>query len=84
MWLLCPLELGLGHKDFDGYRGRPRSNRVLWRLQGLTKDHEYGFVATKALYASELYDNMIDKALKESCDDTADEYDSDNIDDDNA
>ena len=25
--------LGLGHKDFDGYRGRLRSTRVLW-LQG--------------------------------------------------
>ena len=26
--------LGLGHKDFDGYRVRLRSTRVLWWLQG--------------------------------------------------
>ena len=26
--------LGLGHKDFDDYRGRLRSTRVLWWLQG--------------------------------------------------
>ena len=27
--------LGLGHKDFDGYRGSLRSTRVLWWLHGL-------------------------------------------------
>ena len=45
--------LGLGHKDFDGYRCRLRSTRVLWWLQGLAVDDEYGFVATKDLNASE-------------------------------
>ena len=45
--------LGLGHKDFDGYRCRLRFTRVLWWLQCLAEDDEYGFVATKALNASE-------------------------------
>ena len=27
--------LGLGHTAFDGYKGRLRSTRVLWWLQGL-------------------------------------------------
>ena len=31
--------LGLGH----GYRGRLRSINVLWLLQGLAEDDEYGF-----------------------------------------
>ena len=35
--------LGLVHRDFDGYRGRLRSTRVLWLLQGLAEDDEYGF-----------------------------------------
>ena len=35
--------LGLGHKDFDGYRGRLRSTRILWWLQGLAEDDEHGF-----------------------------------------
>ena len=35
--------LGLGHKDFDGYRGRLRSSKALWWLQGLAEDDEYGF-----------------------------------------
>ena len=35
--------LGLGHKNFDGYRGRLRSNRVLWWLEDLAEDDEYGF-----------------------------------------
>ena len=36
--------VGLGHKYFDGYRGRlRRTTRVLWWLQGLTEDDEYGF-----------------------------------------
>ena len=35
--------LGLGHKDFDGYRGRFRSTRVLWWLHSLAEDDEYGF-----------------------------------------
>ena len=35
--------LGLRHKDFDGYRGRLRSTRVLWWLKGLAEDDEYGF-----------------------------------------
>ena len=39
--------LGLGHKDFDGYRGRLRSTRVLWWLQGLAEDGEYGFCGLK-------------------------------------
>ena len=39
--------LGLGHKDFDGYRGRLRSTRVLWWLQGLAEDDEYGFCGLK-------------------------------------
>ena len=45
--------LGLGHKDFDGYRGRLRSTRVLWWLQGLAEDDEHGFSGLKALNASE-------------------------------
>ena len=39
--------IGLGHKDFDGYRGRLRSTRVLWWLQGLAVDDEYGFYGLK-------------------------------------
>ena len=39
--------LGLGHKDFDGYSGRLRSTRVLWWLQGLAEDDEYGFCGLK-------------------------------------
>ena len=35
--------LDLGHKDFDGYRGSLRSTRVLWWLQDLAGDDEYGF-----------------------------------------
>ena len=35
--------LGLGHKDFDGFRGRLRSTKVLWWLQGLAEDDEHGF-----------------------------------------
>ena len=35
--------VGLGHKDFDGYSGRLSTTMVLWRLQGLTEDDEYGF-----------------------------------------
>ena len=51
------------------------------------------FVAQKALNASEfkctekftsICDNMIDKDFEESGDDTADEYESDNISSDNA
>ena len=45
--------LGLGHRYFDGYSGRVRSTRVLWWLQNLAVDDEYGFVATKDLNASE-------------------------------
>ena len=45
--------LGLGHKDFDGYRGKLRYTWVLWWLQGLTEDANMAFVATKALNASE-------------------------------
>ena len=39
--------LGLGHKDFDGYRSRLRSTGVLWWLQGLAEDDEYGFCGLK-------------------------------------
>ena len=39
--------LGLGRKDFDGYRGRLRSTRVLWWLQGLAEDDEHGFCGLK-------------------------------------
>ena len=39
--------LGLKHKDFDGYRGRLRSTRVLWWLQGLAEDDKYGFCGLK-------------------------------------
>ena len=39
--------LGLGHKDFDGYRGRLRSTRVLWWLHGLAEDDEHGFCGLK-------------------------------------
>ena len=39
--------LCLGHKDFDGYRGRLRSTRVLWWIQGLVEDDEYGFCGLK-------------------------------------
>ena len=35
--------LGLGHKYFDGYRGKLRSTRILRWLQGLAEDDEYGF-----------------------------------------
>ena len=45
--------LGLGHKDFDGYRGRLRSTRVLWWLQGLAEDDEYGFCGLKGPDSSE-------------------------------
>ena len=38
--------LGLGHKD--GYRGRLRSTRVLWWLQGLAENDEYGFCGLKS------------------------------------
>ena len=38
--------LGLGHNDFDGYRGRLRSTRVLW-VQGLAEDDKYGFCGLK-------------------------------------
>ena len=37
---------GLGHKDCDGYRGKLRTTKVLWRLQGLTEDDEGGFFET--------------------------------------
>ena len=39
--------LGLGHKDFGGYRGRLSSTRVRWWLQGLAEDDEYGFCGLK-------------------------------------
>ena len=39
--------LGLGHKEFDGYRGRLRSSRVLWWLQSLAEDDEYDFCGLK-------------------------------------
>ena len=39
--------LGLGHKDFDGYRGRLRPTRVLWWLEFLLEDDEYGFCGLK-------------------------------------
>ena len=35
--------LGLGHIDFDGYRGMLRSTRVLWWLQEFAEDDKYGF-----------------------------------------
>ena len=35
--------LGLGHKDFHGYRGRLRSTRVLLWLHGLAEYDKYGF-----------------------------------------
>ena len=35
--------LGLGHKDFDCYKGRLRSIRVLWWLQDLAEDDEYWY-----------------------------------------
>ena len=41
--------LGLGHKDFDGYRRRLRSTRDLWWLQGLAEDNEYGVCGLKGL-----------------------------------
>ena len=41
------VELGLGHKDFDGFMGRLRSTRVLWWLQGLAEDDEYCFYGLK-------------------------------------
>ena len=43
MVALVTAGVGLGHKDFDGCSGRLRTSRVLWRLQGLTEDNEYGF-----------------------------------------
>ena len=39
--------LGLGHKDFDGFRGRLSSTRALWWLQGLAEGDEYGFSGLK-------------------------------------
>ena len=39
--------LGIGHKDFDGYRGRLRFTRVLWWLQSLTEVEEYGLCGHK-------------------------------------
>ena len=44
-WLCLSAGLGLGHKD--GYRGRLRSTTVLWWLQGLAEDDEYGFCGLK-------------------------------------
>ena len=35
------------HKDFDGYRGRLRSTRILWWQQGLAEDDEHGFCGLK-------------------------------------
>ena len=48
--------LGLGHKDFDGYRGRLRSIRVMWWLQGLVwqRTTNMAFVSPKALNASDI------------------------------
>ena len=42
IWLLWPLG-GLGNKDCDCYRGRLRTTRVLWRLQGLAENDQGGF-----------------------------------------
>ena len=39
--------LGFGHTDFDSYMGRMRSTRVLWWLQGLAEDDEYGLCGLK-------------------------------------
>ena len=39
--------IGLGHKDFDGYRDRLRSTRALWWLHGLSEDDEYGLCGLK-------------------------------------
>ena len=39
--------LGLGHKDFDGYRGGLRSTMVLWWLHGLAEDDQYGLCGLK-------------------------------------
>ena len=39
--------LGLEHNDFDGYRVRLRSTKVLWWLHGLAEDDEYGFCDLK-------------------------------------
>ena len=39
--------LGLGQNDFDGYRGRLSSTRVLWWLQGLAEDDKHGFCGLK-------------------------------------
>ena len=30
-------------ESFDGYRGQPRTNMVLWWIQGLPIDHKDGF-----------------------------------------
>ena len=46
--------LGLGHIEFDGYRGMLRSTRVLWWLQVfLQRTTNMAFVPKKALNASE-------------------------------
>ena len=39
--------LDLGHKYFDGFRGRLKSTMILWSLQGLAEDDEYGFCGLK-------------------------------------
>ena len=85
--------LGIGHKDFDGYRGRLRPTKVLLCLQGCAEVNEYGFCGRKdrsnalnCLPACKyrLCDNMINKNFEESSDDTADEYEKDSIGDDDA
>ena len=51
--------LGLVHKDFDGYRGRLRSTRVLWWLQGLAEDDEYGFCVNASYFkCTEMFTSM--------------------------
>ena len=35
--------VGFGLKDLNGYRGRLRTTRVLWQLQGLAVDKVCGF-----------------------------------------
>ena len=35
--------LDLGYKDFDGYGCMLKSTGILWWLQGLAEDDEYGF-----------------------------------------
>ena len=45
MVIFCPLGIGLGHKEFDGYtRDRPKTTRVLLLLQVLAEDDEDGFL----------------------------------------